>query len=367
MEHVGLDLVLAAHPVPDTDLVHLPVKKVDPGGKAPEPHLHRRVQREGSSRATGHQVTVHIKPYRAACALARGGHVMPEAISDVATANSGVSGPADAKEQLACAHRQAEVPRYASHRSGWRSAGFGLSVGAGQLLFGVGGTADTTIRSSDIADGLWHHVAATRERTSGAIRLYVDGNLVASGTGGTLALDSPVQMRLGSLATGINFFNGQMDEVRIWNRVRGQDEIQSDMLHPLTGSESSLASYWPLDEGAGSTTRDASRFGNTGILVNGPTWQASSVAAPVAYPRIEANWGAPGEVRLSCNAVPGAGLRVLTATRMTGTWQQLPGYPPIRATNDIMVQAIAIQPEVNFFQSELDHGVCDYEHHGFGQ
>ena len=33
-----------------------------------------------------------------------------------------------------------------------------------------------------------------------------------------------------------------------------------------------LVAYWPLDEGAGTTTLDASGHGHTGILVNGPRW-----------------------------------------------------------------------------------------------
>jgi hypothetical protein len=61
---------------------------------------------------------------------------------------------------------------------------FGVSLGNGKVLFGLGGVDlgdDTTIRSDVVADGIWHHVAATREQSSGAMVLYVDGTQVASG------------------------------------------------------------------------------------------------------------------------------------------------------------------------------------------
>jgi len=37
-----------------------------------------------------------------------------------------------------------------------------------------------------------------------------------------------------------------------------------------------LVAYWPLDEGSGSTTTDASGNGNSGTLMNSPTWETSS-------------------------------------------------------------------------------------------
>ena len=37
-----------------------------------------------------------------------------------------------------------------------------------------------------------------------------------------------------------------------------------------------MVGYWPLDEGTGSTTADASGYGNTGTLVDSPTWQTGA-------------------------------------------------------------------------------------------
>jgi O-glycosyl hydrolase len=153
---------------------------------------------------------------------------------------------------------------------------FGLALGEGKVCFGTGGTNELTISSGVIADGAWHHAAAARRQSSGVMQLYVDGLLVATGTNGTGSLASSPQMRLGSLATGANFFQGDLDEVRIWRAVRTVEEIRRDLGHPLSGTESNLAAYWRLDEGAGSTAFDSTANGCNGT-VNGARWVSSSI------------------------------------------------------------------------------------------
>jgi hypothetical protein len=39
---------------------------------------------------------------------------------------------------------------------------------------------------------------------------------------------------------------------------------------------SSLVGYWPFDEGSGTTANDLSGSGNTGTLVNSPTWESAA-------------------------------------------------------------------------------------------
>jgi hypothetical protein len=99
--------------------------------------------------------------------------------------------------------------------AGWAND-FGVSLGAsGQVLFGVGssGGLHTTIKGGSTANGAWHHVVATRVKQTGAMKLYIDGALVASGTGGTDSLTAPPALRLGMLQTGANPYSGLLDEV----------------------------------------------------------------------------------------------------------------------------------------------------------
>ncbi len=54
------------------------------------------------------------------------------------------------------------------------------------------------------------------------------------------------------------FFNGKIDDVRIYNRVLSTEEIQANMHTPLTGEEDGLVGYWSFDEGTGQITYDSS-------------------------------------------------------------------------------------------------------------
>jgi len=64
---------------------------------------------------------------------------------------------------------------------------YGVSLGAGRLAFGVGTSAgdNTIVGTRQMADGQWHHVAATRRRADGRLHIYVDGALDTEGNGPT--------------------------------------------------------------------------------------------------------------------------------------------------------------------------------------
>lgn len=156
---------------------------------------------------------------------------------------------------------------------------FGLSLGAGRVLFGTGNPDKTIASTALLADGTWHHVAATRQKATGTLKLFVDGVQDATiDTGNTSELvDSPI-IRLGSLATGLNFFQGRIDEVRIWDVVRSPAQIQSNRVQRLSGAESGLVTYYRFDEAAGIVAGNGASTGSAfnGAL-NGPAWIASSV------------------------------------------------------------------------------------------
>ncbi|MGE0509988.1 MAG: LamG-like jellyroll fold domain-containing protein [Acidimicrobiia bacterium] len=73
-------------------------------------------------------------------------------------------------------------------------------------------------------------------------------------------------------------FVGTIDEVRLWNRTRGEREIRAAKDHRLTGFEPGLVAYWRFDEATGELAADATELGNDGV-VRGATWARSD--APV--------------------------------------------------------------------------------------
>jgi hypothetical protein len=64
---------------------------------------------------------------------------------------------------------------------------YGISLAGGQIAFGVavGSSRRTICGTSDLRDGQWHHIAITRQSSSGQMRIFVDGQLQGSQNGPT--------------------------------------------------------------------------------------------------------------------------------------------------------------------------------------
>jgi hypothetical protein len=102
---------------------------------------------------------------------------------------------------------------------------FGTVLSGSKFAFGVGNPDTTILSGKAINDGTWHHCVATREAATGALAVYVDGNLEATGTGNTNLLTAPVNLQLGRIASGGGYFNGSLDELKLFNRALGGNEV----------------------------------------------------------------------------------------------------------------------------------------------
>ncbi len=123
-----------------------------------------------------------------------------------------------------------------------------------------------------VTNGEWTHIAVTYD--NGTVTTYVNGNVVDVYDGsGSIGDSYPVlnELRIGGRSNdpADKFFDGQIDDVRIWNTVRTQGEIQSNLDAVLTGGEAGLAGHWSFSEGTGSATADSTASGNDGTLVDG--------------------------------------------------------------------------------------------------
>ena len=91
----------------------------------------------------------------------------------------------------------------------------------------------------------WYHIAYVV--TTSGYSVFVNGALVGRGafTAGTPVLcNSTAALYIGQNGAGAEYFQGSMDEVRIWNIARTQAQIQQTMLTTLNGNESGLVGYW---------------------------------------------------------------------------------------------------------------------------
>ena len=96
----------------------------------------------------------------------------------------------------------------------------------------------------------WHHYAGTFDGTT--LKLYVDGmevanNQLSTTTAVTINKDQGALYLGWDDAEPSRYLNGQIAEVRIWDKARTQQEIARDMHRHLSGNEENLVGYWPLD------------------------------------------------------------------------------------------------------------------------
>lgn len=100
--------------------------------------------------------------------------------------------------------------------------------------------------------GTWFHVAGVLDTQTHEIRLYINGERVATKTGVMERLDPSNQgaLRLGFAAGfhGRDAYLGLMDEVRIWNTARTDEQIRSAWNAPIqSGDFDGLVVYWDFD------------------------------------------------------------------------------------------------------------------------
>jgi hypothetical protein len=109
-------------------------------------------------------------------------------------------------------------------------------------------TSNNSILSSQsVTDGQWHHIAATRDG-AGNVLLYIDGQQDGSGVDALPFLNTNSSIGERTLGNA-GSFEGDMDEVRIWDIARSQVDIQSTMNQELTGIESGLIAYYNFNQG----------------------------------------------------------------------------------------------------------------------
>lgn len=152
-------------------------------------------------------------------------------------------------------------------------------------------TSTTTAASSSspLPTGTWSHVAEVYDGQS--LKLFVNGALKTTqpATGDTWAVGGPLRIGGNSLAS--EYFDGTIDDVRVYNRPLSGAEVYWDKQTPVTtttdpGSsqspeDSGLAAGYDFEEGSGPVASDMSGNGNDATASGGTSW-AAGVFTPFA-------------------------------------------------------------------------------------
>ncbi len=146
---------------------------------------------------------------------------------------------------------------------------------------GIVGSSDghqRSVSSSAVNIQEWNHVALTANGTE--LKLYLNGILQGTDPG-SYSLDygtNPLYFGRTGYADWEGYFNGRLDEVRIWSDIRTETEIRQNMYRELTdpSGEANLVAYYKLNE-TSSTTADDAKGSNDGTLNNmdNSDWQTS--------------------------------------------------------------------------------------------
>ncbi|WP_411146028.1 LamG-like jellyroll fold domain-containing protein [Streptomyces sp. x-80] len=188
--------------------------------------------------------------------------------------------------------------------TGSAASGITLRIdGDGLLRLGHGGGT----QAADGAEGEAEGAAEAREETADAPPEAVSADAVPldgythiaavySGTKAVLYVDGvpgeetelPVVEGAGPVLIGAgpdadaqpgSFFTGAIDEIRLWTRPRGAEELLRDRSYRLIGDESGLSGYYRFDAGAGTTLYDQTDSAAHGALLGDPRWITSE--API--------------------------------------------------------------------------------------
>ena len=167
-------------------------------------------------------------------------------------------------------------------------SGFAIQYFDGELRFMVNvGTGAYDI----VGDGLqlwpgmildqnvWTHVAGTYDVSTGQAKIFKNGVEQSSFNteGGNINWDfiESVDMKIGK--SEINpggsdgYFDGGVDEVRLWNIALDDAALQNFMSNCPLG-ETGLIGYWNFNEGSGNVLTDITPNDNNGIVHGGAVW-----------------------------------------------------------------------------------------------
>lgn len=125
----------------------------------------------------------------------------------------------------------------------------------------------------------WHHVACVFNGTNASdIKLYVDGVLEANSSVGALAINTNIADGINfrsSLGVNNRYFNGIIDELRVWSTDLSAAELNAWMHRSVDATHAQFASldlYHPMNETSGNGVADASANGNDGEVIGGAVW-----------------------------------------------------------------------------------------------
>jgi hypothetical protein len=180
-----------------------------------------------------------------------------------------------------------------------------------------GGAGDYTAQNPAfrLQSDRWYHLAATFDAAAGTnnLKLFVNGELQGSDNITNSLPTSPKPWVVS------RFLDGEVDDLRFWNRALTAQEIRDRFTGPLAGNEPGLAAYYTFD----GTWADSTGNGLPAVPMYRESFGAGADVEP--WLQIEALSG--HQVRLSWLSFGATYAVKSSATLVNPDWQPVPGTP----------------------------------------
>jgi len=188
-----------------------------------------------------------------------------------------------------------------------------ISIGSNnQIYFYIDDTqGQISVRTEvSIPNNEWTHIVCTWQANSNTLLIYLNGELASTIPGGTSSTGANNSLTLGSRTNGAQFFRGELDELRIWDKTLTAEEIAERMSQELCSPfPANLIRYYKFNQGtAGGNNSDqmslieSTSVSNNGVLNNFSLTGTTSNFVSAGIPSFSAGCLSPSYS--SCNAAP---------------------------------------------------------------
>lgn len=222
---------------------------------------------------------------------------------------------------------------------------FSIEIGGNPNFFYGNNTNYTSGAAyQNVPTNEWTHVAIVRNIETSTLSWYINGVFIRRWTAIYSGAQSAYDLILG------HAYDGELDEVRIWNTARTVTEIINNKDLTLTGAESGLVAYYNMNNGHGLVLEDLSPNNLDGILVNMDSttvWKHNSIIAESN--RVQAT------VTVNSNPVDlGVDRTVSGSTVLDAT----SGYSTYLWNNSTTAQTLTVSQTGTYWVSVVDAGGC---------
>ena len=203
----------------------------------------------------------------------------------------------------------------------WEEGEKSLYIDSAGLPAFVGYGNDFIYSNRAVNDNTWHHIAVSWEYTSGTSgtrTIYIDGinrtntshpyPYIANKTNfGTFVFGKPTN------SENVNYFNGAVCELRVWNIARSATDIFQNYRRMLVGNESGLVAYNRFNQGTASGTNTSITTVTNNKTSSGYT---GTLSGNFALTGSSSNWVSGVYIRPTNDVnVIGAGTATITVTQ----------------------------------------------------